>query len=1410
MTQRKPAYTACHLCELTYTTEVELEEHIFSLLHHRSLATKFGSDYNHICNICSENYKGLSAYVAHLQSESHINQRTERTKLLGLDKQYVPRNLHKFASTFLCKPLRKREKPKARKRNTDSPIRPLTKQLSKTTDRAWRNPSNEYFDPTWHPQPFPDSSFSRRVFETFHPRQGRPPFPPKRRCPDPEQFYHEEYYMHPNPRFYMHEGDMYPPPNNHKVTPPFFRQPPSYMKNQFKWSKPVSDVNKTKSTENVPASTETNPKPKTIKAPEKQRENVTKKTDVCLDKNVFSPTEQPLNQGDKTLKKCETSSMKLDDSLRPNIVVEVNRSVEKCKSNTGPINTANPLPFQLKKKPQLKCKLKQVKVTILKKRFLSGSTKIPKLSKKFTPPSNPPTSSNVHMESVANVASSTSKKVIKPNVKVARSRLISNADKSSSDEGEKLRRNITFAKLFNNRKHSSKNVILCSARDTICSANTRKLTGPRFGIGLAQPATNPVNSVIMSELKDVDVSTDDELSAALSLHFSDEDSFSCQQASACSETTTLKDNNTIEKMLKSGSQPIAHIIPVQSSVMGKNHDTGKTETLKPKTTTPISVIQQKTVTEVSQTFLNKVKSEPIENNLSISGNVPSKPNESSKFLNTVIKTCTVNLTPIKVEEEETLDSHDYDTKQKKISHSNPVNKSLNPVVQCQGTPASLNDKSTCGLSGNNPESSNFENDSCLINMEEENLEDLFERMAKDSERNSGINQSEAEATQIDGSVNLNGSLTQLNQVTTPNQAASCSQTMLLFSQISNAQNDLDLIKSESMHITALITQYNIRQSFLKQRETLLKTNIQNMQMSLKNLQNQRPESTSNQVNTSTLQNPIESSNLPDIVSNTDTVGMSSKQTCLAEVSVRVKSEPVTNTDVGFFRSQPVDPHAAANVQADNLCNKSSLSLRRRTLSNTTSAAAFKNPVRKTVSQTTLNNSLLRDSSKTSSTEMSLAELHYSSNALNSHHSSAIVSLFVTNNNEIISCSKDKTVIVADALSEKVFGKHKLDKIPTKSFIALESQCATTNCYVYCMLLVYTELDNLSPVRLKSNVQQVKITICNHNVNFATTNFVHYDNAILCVHYSKPTAYIGTRDGRVLMYNCTNLKVDEVFDCHSPHSVTALTSGTDGARRVLCCGTSNSQVSIRDADDGLLLRLFTGHTKTINCLNLVHDLLYSGSTDRTILVHSISSGTLMHRISGFHNGSVRSLCVYKNSVASICTDKNFRVFTDTPYFLAGSPKQFENNPVEMYLHPVTLKDNTIKSATIPLAYIGFENGTIQTILLSQLTKHPECIDFSILENENSTVDMIYSQLKSFQCKWDGCEESLIGLSGLKEHFYSVHATNAFLEKLECCCLWQDCTHYFTKDVDTIEDVQLHLTNHFKHSISNKKLTIDLTE
>ena len=67
----------CELCKLNFSSQQELNEHDWSLLHHRQLDKEKGRDMVHTCTLCKEDMFGLLAFTKHIHSEKHTHEATK-------------------------------------------------------------------------------------------------------------------------------------------------------------------------------------------------------------------------------------------------------------------------------------------------------------------------------------------------------------------------------------------------------------------------------------------------------------------------------------------------------------------------------------------------------------------------------------------------------------------------------------------------------------------------------------------------------------------------------------------------------------------------------------------------------------------------------------------------------------------------------------------------------------------------------------------------------------------------------------------------------------------------------------------------------------------------------------------------------------------------------------------------------------------------------------------------------------------------------------------------------------------------------------------------------------------------------------------------------------------------------------
>ncbi|CAB1335704.1 unnamed protein product [Coregonus sp. 'balchen'] len=141
--------------------------------------------------------------------------------------------------------------------------------------------------------------------------------------------------------------------------------------------------------------------------------------------------------------------------------------------------------------------------------------------------------------------------------------------------------------------------------------------------------------------------------------------------------------------------------------------------------------------------------------------------------------------------------------------------------------------------------------------------------------------------------------------------------------------------------------------------------------------------------------------------------------------------------------------------------------------------------------------------------------------------------------------------------------------------------------------------------------------------------------VLCLHNRWKVLYAGLANGSVVTFSLKTNKQLDVFECHGPRAVSCLATAQEGTRRILLVGSYDSTISVRDAKSGLLLRTLEGHTKTVLCMKVVNDLVFSGSSDQ-------STGELVRIYKG-HSHAVTVVAILGKVMVTACLDKLVRVY-----------------------------------------------------------------------------------------------------------------------------------------------------------------------
>ncbi|XP_063803899.1 zinc finger protein 106 isoform X2 [Pseudophryne corroboree] len=148
--------------------------------------------------------------------------------------------------------------------------------------------------------------------------------------------------------------------------------------------------------------------------------------------------------------------------------------------------------------------------------------------------------------------------------------------------------------------------------------------------------------------------------------------------------------------------------------------------------------------------------------------------------------------------------------------------------------------------------------------------------------------------------------------------------------------------------------------------------------------------------------------------------------------------------------------------------------------------------------------------------------------------------------------------------------------------------------------------------------------------------------VLCLHVRWKILYAGLANGTVVTFSTKNNKQTDIFECHGPRAVSCLATAQEGSRKLLLVGSYDCTISVRDARNGLLLRTLEGHTKTVLCMKVVNDLVFSGSSDQSVHAHNIHTGELVRIYKG-HNHAVTVVNILGKVMVTACLDKFVRVY-----------------------------------------------------------------------------------------------------------------------------------------------------------------------
>ncbi|XP_018583323.2 zinc finger protein 106 isoform X1 [Scleropages formosus] len=257
--------------------------------------------------------------------------------------------------------------------------------------------------------------------------------------------------------------------------------------------------------------------------------------------------------------------------------------------------------------------------------------------------------------------------------------------------------------------------------------------------------------------------------------------------------------------------------------------------------------------------------------------------------------------------------------------------------------------------------------------------------------------------------------------------------------------------------------------------------------------------------------------------------------------------------------------------------------------------------------------------------------------------------------------------------------------------------------------------------------------------------------VLCFHSRWKVLYAGLANGSVVSLSLKTNQLLDVFECHGPRAVSCLASAQEGTRRILLVGSYDCTVSVRDARSGLLLRSLEGHTKTVLCMKVVNDLVFSGSSDQLVHAYNIHTGELVRVYKG-HSHAVTVVTILSKVMVTACLDKLVRVFD----LQSHEQLQVYGGHKDMVTCMVVHKN---------MIYTGCYDGSVQAVRLNLI--------------------------KNNRCWWHGCSMVFGVMEHLQQHLLTDHSSLNF-QTLKC--RWKNCDAFFSVRNNTKQDVPKHMQKH----------------
>ncbi|XP_072119576.1 zinc finger protein 106 isoform X3 [Mobula birostris] len=343
---------------------------------------------------------------------------------------------------------------------------------------------------------------------------------------------------------------------------------------------------------------------------------------------------------------------------------------------------------------------------------------------------------------------------------------------------------------------------------------------------------------------------------------------------------------------------------------------------------------------------------------------------------------------------------------------------------------------------------------------------------------------------------------------------------------------------------------------------------------------------------------------------------------------------------------------------------------------------------------------------------------------------AAVNAMQIHSGQLYTCSADKTVRVYSLTSRQCVGTFEPHSTKVNCLLIIQLQGKTACLYTGSSDHTVRCYD----VKTKVRLDQFTLT-----------------DRVLSLHSRWRILYIGLANGTVFTFSVKTNKQLDMFECHGPRAVSCLATAQEGARRLLLVGSYDCTISVRDARNGLLLRTLEGHTKTVLCMKVINDLVFSGSSDQSVHAHNIHTGELVRVYKG-HSHAVTVVNILGKVMVTACLDKLVRVYE----LQSHDRLQVYGGHKDMVMCMVIHKS---------MIYTGCYDGSIQAVRLNLM--------------------------QNYRCWWTGCSLIFGVLKHLKHHLLTEHNNNS-VHTLKC--RWRNCDAFFTLRNGSKQEFPKHLCQH----------------